>query len=394
MSRRTTGLVALGAGAFLLTLALMLRLYAVPALEHLPTDEWSRQIAVSTGPATVLDGTGQEVSGVTVTQDQTIKGEDPQPSDKPGHTVVWDTATKLEFSQKGRCAGTDPVADSTCFLLSSTYERTALDDHSGLADGSWLGDLVEPSQIDASALHHSGYIWKFPFHMGSCGEKSSKPLTIPLFDTQTGKSYPATCQGVEKVKGPGGDSIKTYKFVQDLPKTEIGMRTDIPLSLIGEIGSPGQPVPMWYEKDKTTVWIDPVSGLPIQGTQEVQISVRDLAGTEPRLILLDATLHLDQLQKTDTNDVPVFSGEDVNHFPTGPVFVNYTDQSIRDAKRIDRILLLRDTVPLYAGGGGVVLLALGVVLLWSAARRQPAGPAEKAAEPLEPVSPTPGHGEV
>jgi hypothetical protein len=353
--------VAIGAGVFLLVLAALLRFYAVPALEKLPSDEWSRQIATGTG--TVLNPqTGEEINDQQIIQDQRIQGEAKQPADRPANSVVWDASTVLMFKTDTPCDTSIIAANCP---LSITNETVALDNHTAEAVGgtTWSGDKISGS-AGATALHHSGYIWKFPFHMG----KGS----FMLFDAQTGKSYPAVFEKEETIKGPGGDSIKTYKFVQTMPATFIANRTDVPPALVGEIGKVGDQVPMWYEHNTTTVWIDPISGLPIAGNQDVFISLRGFSGTDYRKVLLKGVLKLDQVQKTDDNDRPQFDASG------NPVYVNYTDQAIRDAKRVDRITLIRDTVPLYGGILGLVLLVFGAFLLRPEGQARPA--AHKADE--------------
>jgi hypothetical protein len=350
MRLRLTGLVAIGLGVFLLVLAALLRFYAVPTLEKIPSDEWSQQIATGTGTA-LNASTGIAEPNVQITQDQTIRGEDPQPGGRPAHSVVWDAATSLYFTTANQCPKFTPAQCPISF----TQETVALDDHTSQAISTWSGDQIAPGAPDGTALHHAGYIWKLPFHV--------QKQDYPFYDPQTGKAYPAKYVGTAIVQSPVSKAkMRAYKFVQDLGSRQVSTRTDVPPSLIGELGALGTPIPEWYDRDITTIWVDPTSGLILAGTQDVKISLHSLDGTQPRLTILDAKLTLDQLQQTNDNDKPVFakdaSGKDQ------PVFENYTEKAIHDANRIDRITLLRNTVPLYGGILGLLLLIGGLVLAW------------------------------
>ena len=350
MRQRTTGLVALGAGVFFLVLAVLLRFYAVPTLEVVPKDYWTHYTATGTG--TVLDTRdGSTKTGAQLTQDITIKGN-LSPQDKPSNSVVWDYASELSFATSGPCVTTGTKFTGNQCPVSLSNESVAFDDHTG-AVKAWKNDKVDdgPTQAGTAQTHPVGsYISKFPFEMSK--------KDYPLWDGISGTAPPAHYAGTTKI-----DGLTVWKYVQTIgtaaAPAHIYNEPKLPPGLVGDIPVAGETVPV-YEISTTTAYVDPTSGIPIAGDQQVKVTAGSLDGTDPnRLTLLDADLKLDAIQVTSDSDVPKF---DANNNPvmTGPG--GYTTQSVHDAKRADRILLIKNTLPLIALILGLLLLALGVFL--------------------------------
>lgn len=368
MRQRTTGLVALGVGVFSLVIAVLLRFYAVPALEVVPKDYWTHYTATGTG--TVLDTRdGSTKTDAQLTQDITIKGN-LSSQDKPSNSVVWDYASELSFATSSPC-----VTSGTSFIgnqcpVSISNESVALDDHTA-AVKAWHGDKVDdgPTQAGVAQTHPVGsYISKFPFEMSK--------NDYPLWDGISGTAPPAHYAGTTKI-----DGLTVWKYVQTIGSASAPVHIydepKLPASLVGDLAVTGKNPPI-YEVSTTTAYIDPISGIPVAGDQQVKVTAGSLDGTETnRLTLLDADLKLDAIQVTDDNDVPKF---DAGNKPvmTGPG--GYTTQSVHDAKRADRILLIKNTLPLIGLILGLLLLALGVFLTLRSAAAE-SGPALPAGDP-------------
>jgi hypothetical protein len=367
MRQRTAGLIALGVGVFLLVFAVLLRFYAVPTLEVVPKDYWTHYLATGTGKA--LDaGTGQTVDNLAITQDITIKG-DTSPQGAPSNSVVWNYASELSYNTPDgkACAANDtssPFQRPVC-PLSWSNETVALDKKTGKSL-AWSGDKVDNgstqdggSPVNGIKPHHVGYISKFDFDTA----KSDQPLWDDTLANALGENQPpAKYTGTKQVSDSnGGHTITANEYVQTIgtPQQPVHVydTTTIPPQLVNSLVKQGTKVPV-YEYSVTTALIDPTSGIPVAGDQHIVLTAGPTDGTEPTyLTLLDADLKLDKVQQTTSKDLPLVDSSQ------NPIWVPYTDQSLRDARDADRITLIKSTLPLTSLIAGLLLLLLGVFLI-------------------------------
>jgi hypothetical protein len=380
MRQRTTGLVALGAGVFFLVLAVLLRFYAVPTLEAVPSDYWTHYTATGTG--SVFDArNGTTLTGQALTQDITIKGRTSEPANgakPPANSVVWDYASELSFATSAPCDTTGSVFTRDQCPVSFSNETVAFDDHTA-AVLAWSGDKVDtgPTQHNLAQTHPAGsYISKFPFDMAK--------KNYNLWDGVSGTAPPAQFVDAETFKG-----ITVYRYVQHIGSAQRPLHLydepNLPAALVGDIAQPGKNVPVYYYSTVTAL-VDPTSGIPVAGDQAISLTAGSLDGTDTnRLTLLDVDLKLDKVQATTSNDVPLY--QDAKG--TVPVWTSYEDQAVRDAKAADRITLIKNTLPLISLILGLLLLFVGIYLTMRFdGRRAPAGPAPT---PAGGPAPDPGH---
>ena len=220
--RRIIGLVLMGLGGFLLTIALLALVYIPGAVKKTPldTDSYTRL----TGNAAALpSGPGSPVKALSHTV------ADGQKSD--GDVVVFDTFTCLIKDPNGDSPDCVDDTDPDRRLVTATTDRFATDRLTGLSvnDEKYIGD----------AQPHEGLVNKFPFDV----EKK----TYPFWDGILDRAVDATFQGEEKV-----DGWDTYKFVIDV--------SDEPAEIVSGVQG--------TYSDLKTMFVDPRTGSILKQTEQ------------------------------------------------------------------------------------------------------------------------------
>jgi hypothetical protein len=197
--------------------------------------------------------------------------------------------------------------------------------------------------VDSAPVQHDGVTYNFPFDTGKG--------TYQFWDPNSAAGYPARFQSEEKIQG-----LNTYKFIQEIPGHQLRTQ-DVPGSLVGE-SSPTFQAPVWYQNVRT-VWVEPTTGVIVKGSEQTKTTLRDSAGQD-KVVVLEATFTFDEPTQRSQADLA------------------------RD--NLNRIRLVKWIIPGAALLVGLVLIALGALMLRRsdrAAEEPPPAPAETPAK--EPV---------
>lgn len=229
--------VVAGIGAFLVVAGLFLRFYAAPRLVAAPTSLYQTDTLVAHGASYFNEGTLTTQSGATLTYTVTIRGD---PAASNGQTAVWD-----EF---------DSLADPEHqVIVQSTYQRAAFNRRTGALSSCCGAALNDDTRNRPTGI---GLFWPI----------GTAKTTYQVFDTNTGRSWPATYAGQARDEG-----VLTYRFVQHIPATLVQQMPGVPDSLLGLHGSGNVVANRYYQAD-VTYWVDPRTGVLVD-QQERGLSV-------------------------------------------------------------------------------------------------------------------------
>lgn len=301
--RGKLGPVLAGIGGFLLVAGILLNVYAYPRLATAPMDQDS--VSKLNGPdATVFDiDSLSEIDTELTTTAQTIGDVDA--AEEAGDNVrVWVNSTSTKSS--------DGV------VRSRSVDRVAFDGFTGEAVDccdAWS----ETTQGQPESVKFEGQIFKFPFQ--------TEKKTYKWWDGTLKQAFDAEFEREEEVEG-----VNTYVFVQTIEPT-VWTQMEVPPSVVGEKGKES------IEADRTygnirTFWVEPETGVVIKRVEQQSATLR--LGDEDR-----ATL---------TSVEAAFSDETIqaNVDEYGP--------------KATQLKLIRSTLPLVLGIGGLVLLVVGFLL--------------------------------
>lgn len=316
MRARAAALVLLGIGALALTVAVALPTILAPALVKIPLAQQARSVAVGHGLTVFYPGDLQVRSGVTVTSVRNIAGDAAAPEAGPD-TAVWTVGNVL--------------TDSDGVLVGVTQLTTCFDRRTGLA--------VQPcasARIDGdNRVKYQGQVFTFPF--------GTQQRDYEFFDPNARKAFPARFAGVEQING-----LEVYRFEQQIPET-VTMSQDVPGELAGGAAGTTVTADAVYT-DKRTLWVEPTTGSIVNGQEQIRQWLRGPQGDG--ITLLAGTLN--------------FTPDAV------------ASTSVLAAAGRDQVVLLTRTLPIVIGIVGLVLVALGIVLLLRFAARP--GPRARHAE--------------
>jgi Porin PorA len=314
--RKALSIILIAIGVFCLLLAVGLRFYAPSRAEKTPLN--LNITLVSTGPATLLNTTTGQVEHVNLNATRFVRTDSTRSNSKV--TVVQETLCIVRDVDNPPLCGTDKQDPR---ILSVTLDRVAADRKTGES----VNDPKYGENVDGDvSAKHVGLSYKWPFH--------AKKQAYKFYDPISRQAPDAKYIGTEKIAG-----LNLYKYQADI--TNI----DLPL--------PGLNIPAKYS-DSRTVWIDPVTGVIVKGTEH---QVRTLADGSP---VLDTTLTFNQAA------------------------INYQAKQAKDGR--NKITMLTVVAPLVALVLGIALLVAGA-LLWRRESGRPAAPPAAAASepPLERV---------
>jgi hypothetical protein len=250
MRGRAIGLVLLGLGAFLLAGALAVRLFLEPALVKLPLDQTASPTATGSDVAFFSIGDQRQLEGLTVDVRQKVQG-DPSSDAASDDVAVWNFGSTV----------TGP--DGTV-LNASTY-RVCIDRRTAEAVDC---DVDHVDYDDAAAV--KGLTLTFPF--------GTEKKDYDVFNPTTGKTFPATFAGVEKLKG-----LEVYRFEMSVPDTVVKSQ-EVPASFAGADGNGTVTADVVYSNERT-IWVEPTSGVIVTSEEDPNTVLRGPDGTTGVTIL-------------------------------------------------------------------------------------------------------------
>ncbi len=323
---RVMGPVVSGLGAFLLMVALITRFYLADNVIKYPLNEYKVETLVAHNASYFSSGRLAEVTGVTVTETATVKGD-----------AAAGTSARAVWSEF------DSVYDMTHHaVVGYALQRLAFDRRTGAlinCCGEYVGTEAN-TRFDVSG---QAYSWPF----------GTQKRTYQIFDNTIYRPVPARYEGTATI-----DGLTTYKFVEQVPATWLRSET-FPRFLLGGKGQ-GSVTLGEYAQETVVNYVDPMTGGQVGTTADENLSFRDSGGAT-RLVLLQADFKMSPSTVQD--------------------LVNLAKSGETD------IGLITTIVPLIAGLAGIVLLVTGAVLVSRRRRGGDAGlePADADADQLEQV---------
>jgi hypothetical protein len=227
--RKTLVALLAGVGVFCLVLAGLLRFYAPSHAEKTPLNLDIKQVA--NGPGKILNAATGQLEDFTLNATRRVRTDSAASNSKV--TVVQETLCVVKnVGNPPECVD---AHDPQHRLVSFTTDRVAADRKSGES----VNDPKYTTNIDGdTSATHTGLSYKWPLH--------AKKITYKFFDPVSRKAADARFIGTDKLKG-----MKMYKYEAVIDKM------DLPVS-------PG--IPGSYA-DTRTVWVEPVTGVIVQGTE-------------------------------------------------------------------------------------------------------------------------------
>jgi hypothetical protein len=318
--------VLLGIGVALAVFAAGLRFYVTPIATNIPYDlKPSTTIAEASNGQYINTTNGQIETGTlqsfTYVVPQPVLTRDKLTGDLKGKAVVWDVYSQLLDTSNG-----------TVILPAS--QEIALDRKTGEVvkwDGAWSNSTgtQEPNTV-------TGYSYKLPFN--------AEKKTYPYWDDQLGRTLDIDYKGTDTVSG-----LQAYRYEQKPVDSEtIPWNTD-QLNLLRAVfrGGSGD---VHYSVSRT-IWVEPVTGQYLNVKQSVKLEFIGGNGSKTTLLAGD-------FEYTDASKANSASDVKSNR---------------------SQILLVSQYLPLAGGAGGLILLAVGIVLIVMAGTRRAGEPAAATA---------------
>jgi hypothetical protein len=248
--RRIISPVLIGLGTFLIAIGMLVKFYAVPTLEVVPTN-YESTTHLEAKDATIFNR--QELRPETVDlaiSSHTVAGDYP---DAPDGVVVW--ANNVTVTPEG---WDDPFQQSR--------ELSPFDEKTGEASSYDVGfEEVENAEgeIERIDVTREGQIYKFPF--------DTQKKDYLQWDAELGEATIAQYEGEEDLEG-----TTVFRFVQIIEPTVIDT-VEASGSMFG-VDEPTVQADMVYEMTRT-LYIEPVTGAPLNRVEE-RNQVLSYNGTE------------------------------------------------------------------------------------------------------------------
>jgi hypothetical protein len=320
--RRRASLVLIGLAAFLAAFGLLMHWYVYPRVAAIPDNQYQVEV-LTADDATLIDYstmTSRPHQKVTIVQ--TLKGDAASAQRYRKQTgrdvVVWDSLSYILDTHKK--------------MLSAIPETYVFDARTQVPVHC-CGESV-----DGDRVSRSGIEFKFPF--------GTQCRDYQYYDPQTRSSAPIHCRGRTTY-----DGVPALLFEETVPWTRVPFPKHVAVAGI----TPAQINAMGMQRWYTTVrrfWIDPVTGAPLQGTEQHDEEMRFAAAAgqpaKPPVTIFKGYVHI------------------------RPDFLASTDALVKKERTL--VLALSAYVPWGMGAAALLVLALA---LWLEARdrlrRAPAG---------------------
>jgi Porin PorA len=302
--RRVLGLVLTGLGAFFLVLAVLMRFYLPGQVIKFPLNEYL-VISVSGNNVSYFSAKQlREITGVAAKATTTVEGDVTAGSSS---TAVWNSFTAVQDMTNNA-----PIEYVT--------QRSAFNRRTGeIVD--CCGAYVSISDLPTVKGHQSGLAYAWPL--------GTQKRTYDVFDATLAKPEPFRYEATATV-----DGLTAYKFTEQVTNQQFSSQT-VPGSLAGYPGLPSVTLPE-YLTETNTFWIDPVTGQPVNVTENRTLALENISGAT-RLIL-----YRGDLTGTPQNVRSNVNTASAAHF---------------------KIDLIEDIGPLVGLILGVALLAVGIALI-------------------------------
>ncbi|WP_326820255.1 DUF3068 domain-containing protein [Streptosporangium sp. NBC_01756] len=294
---RIPQVVLAGAGAFLVTLAALLRFHVYDSVLLLPLEQGRTYRMVAPAADYFDTATLTSHTGVPLVSTTTLSGD--------AGAGNRDTAVWVEFTSLTTASGD---------RIDYHERRTAFDRRTAMTVDCCGGYVDE----DAGA-RQSGLAFRLPFR--------AEPRTYPMYDTTLRTVVPLRYEQQEQI-----DGLRTYRYTYTAGPAKI---EDFPQQFPGKVlGLPG-----WralgvsrYAEVTRTLWVEPESGLTVKVAEKHRQGLRTPDGYERRMSL-----------RADL----VMSDEDVG-------------AKVADARAFLRwVLVIRDLLPGLFLTAGLLLIFLG-----------------------------------
>ena len=343
--KRVFGIVIFGVGIALAVFAAALKFYVTPLALNIPYDlERSTTIAEASDGKMIntdtsdpdnvqalLTGTPDYLLSVplrsyTWVVPQPVLTKEKLKGDLVGTTVIWTV-----YDQMGPISGGDPLTASKTDL--------ALDRKSG-ALVPWSADTGVAQYPD------EGHSYKLPF--------DAQQTTYPYWDGTLGKTLDMAYVSTETVEG-----FEAYRYAQAKVESKVdavamGLLTAEQFGLLEAVIGEGSG-DVYYSVERALL-VEPITGQYLDVNQTVSFEFRGGNG-ENRTLLSGSFAY------TDETKAKTLDGVTANR---------------------DLIILVRDTLPIYGGGAGVLLFLVGIVLIATGGKKKAEEPA-----PAPASTPTP-----
>jgi hypothetical protein len=250
--RRLLGATLTGLGAFFLALALLLRLFVPGQVIKFPLNEYVVSTLAGHGVTYFSQSQLTVVRDVSAKATSTVEGDVAAGSSS---TAVWNEFTAVE----------DVTNHAPIQYIS---QRSAFGRRSGLTVDC-CGAYVTITNIGTTSGHQSGLAYAWPI--------GTRQTTYQVFDPMLGRPEPYRYAGQAKT-----DGMTSYKFVEQVTNRRFASQT-LPGALVGLPHQISVTLPE-YATETNTVWVDPVTGAPLDETENRTLSLEDAAGAT-RLIL-------------------------------------------------------------------------------------------------------------
>jgi hypothetical protein len=250
--RRVLGLVLTGLGAFFLVLALLLRFYLPGQVIKDPLNEYVVTTVIGHNISYFSAARLKELTGVTAKATSTVEGDVAAGSSS---TAVWNSFLAVEDLTNRK-----PIEYAA--------QRSAFNRRTGeIVDccGAYVSSSVGPTVKG----HQSGLAFAWPI--------GTQKQSYDVFDATLGKPEPFRYEGAATL-----DGMTAYKFVEQVTNQQFSSET-LPGSLAGYPGLPSVTLPE-YVTETNTFWVDPVTGAPLDVTEDRTLALENITGATKLII--------------------------------------------------------------------------------------------------------------
>jgi hypothetical protein len=304
--KRVLGIVFFGLGVALAVFAAGLRFYVTPIATNIPYDLAPSTTVAEAHNATYLNAaTGAAETGTlrstTDVVPQPVLTRDELEGDLADSAVVWDVYSQITDTSSNK-------------VVTASSQEIALDRTSG-AYADWDGAWADSGDGEES-VSFTGHSYKLPFN--------AEQKAYPFWDDQLGEAVDIEFVATEEVSG-----LQAYKYEQTIPETKIAYGS---LELLqAAFGRGSGDV---YYSNTRTIWVEPVTGQFLNVQEQPKLEFR--AGSVSKILLQGNFSYTEQTKAEAAN-------------------------TIGDNR--DQLMLVSQTLPIAAGGAGVLLLLIGIILI-------------------------------